>query len=738
MRPRATGSWAVGDVVDMSNAPSTRYLVLFALDPANTRPAQRLVLMQRFLSSGLGPGVEVLDQAFFPTYGRVGFVILAAAESNDVLLAALEPCAGVFTTTVEQPESLVFDPAVAEATHGVVGLRTPHDAVAPAASSDTSLPVQVRLHAELPEGGDISSITLVRAPTAAAALSFGRSAVNAAVTETAHIQPMADYITAMRRPAPADGVLAAVTAAAAEAASAGPADSYTVVPLDSPLILVSSNEVTPFGATMPVSVAPRQAVVAVSGRTYVWQRLPGYFEVMVDWSNANNLWIHSPSALSGEGYNWSYPIAVLPDTPGIEYAVGTSSDHRGVQVRSDLAAWLHDLMTGTTYDAPWPEDGYTGGHLAAYRYIVGKLPGQTPPKKGTIKEPEEIQVIAYPPGAAFSAGEFDDVKNHLLVEIGHFATADQWFGPNGIINAVNTQISVLSAGDLTVAASMMSIPPSAPVTMSLDDIFGLISTWVAEIPVVGSVLGAVIDTGWTVAKAVIPAEAHQPIQATVARIADQLNEYLIKMVNSAQLQLSWLYADWGRLSEFSSGVATGRISVGAFYATGSGPGAGPEAAALRSADSGPPPLPPDYLHAAKNAWLTYAYQQLFATQHSVASQLSLTDQVPDNPWNPAAGTYHYTWSLPCAYTDSKGNAHADGYLVYDCSTDAPQQVLEQLFASDAPLHVNPIEFFGGFNGWPKVVPHYAGGYQNISNTVPYPPITRLGLDSWRHVTGSTR
>ena len=632
----------------------------------------------------------------------------------------------------------MFDPTVDHATYGVVGLSTPHDAgLTAVAAADASAPVRIRLHAQLPEGGAISSITLVAAPTFASALSFGRFAqVSAAVTEVARTEPMADYVTSMRASAPGEAFAAIERRANLVAAPATGEDAFSVIPLDSPLILTSSDALTPFSADMPLTVAPARTPTAASRRTYVWQTLSASFVVEVDWSNANNFWIVSPVQMGGD-YNWAYPIAVLADAPGVEYTVGTSSDHAGVHIRSDLSSWLADLMSGTTYNEPWPEDGYADGYLAAYRYIVGRLPGQTPPKKGTIKEPEEIQVISYPSDATFSAGEFADVKDHLLLEIGHFVTADQWFGPNGIINAINTQISVLSAGDLTTAAAMMSIPPPTEVTMSLDDIFGLITTWVAEIPLLGSVMAAVIETGWTVAKNVIPVAAKQPIQATVASIADQLNNNLIYLVRSAQIQLATVASDWGRLSEFSSGVATGRISVGAFYGSGN-PGSGsdsaPAAPSQRSADAGPPPLPPDYLTAAKNAWLTYCFQQLFTTQHKVHSQLSFADQAPANPWNPAAGTYQFTWSLPCSYRDSKNNVHANGYLVYDCSTDAPQQVLQQLFAPGSALNVNPMEFFGGFNGWPQVTPHYAGGYQNISNNIPFPPLSdRLGLDAWGQI-----
>jgi hypothetical protein len=223
------------DVPTVSTATGVRYIVLFALDPESTRPAQRLVLMRRFLDSGLGPGIQILDQAFFPNYARVGFVILLEAESKERLLTALEPSAGVFSTTVGQLESLVFDPTVDHATYGVVGLSTPHDAgLTAVAAGDASAPVRIRLHAQLAEGGAISSITLVAASTFASALAFGRSAqVSAAVSEVARTEPMADYVTSMRASAAGEAFAATDRRANLVAAPAGdPRTTHLKVPSD--------------------------------------------------------------------------------------------------------------------------------------------------------------------------------------------------------------------------------------------------------------------------------------------------------------------------------------------------------------------------------------------------------------------------------------------------------------------------------------------------------------------------
>lgn len=261
----------------MSNQSSqTRFVILFALDPANERPAEGLALLHRLAGSGLGTGIAVLDQAFLPMCARVSLVLLVEAASKDSVLAALAPCSGVLTTVVEEPTSLTVDPAVPTATFAVLGIRTPHDdASRRDPSPDPSGGVKVRLDAQLPSGGDVSSITLVEAPTFVAAQSFGRSAVGSAVTETAQVQPLADYVHTVAAPAVAHDASerAAVPMAtfAAAAATADPAALYTVTPLDTPLLGTVSDDLLPFSSGMALFVTPAGVSAAVRGRTYWWR-----------------------------------------------------------------------------------------------------------------------------------------------------------------------------------------------------------------------------------------------------------------------------------------------------------------------------------------------------------------------------------------------------------------------------------------------------------------------------------
>lgn len=724
---------------------ATCFIVTFAVGPTLDPPAERLALINGLLRSGLGAGVDVLDHAFLPDSPRTRLIVLVEAASHDALRDAIRPAEGAFTVTIDEPAELIFDREAPDATHAIFTDATSHDAESSQAAPVSSAGVRVRMHARLPVGAPLASVSLVCTPDDAAASEFAQRQVGPLVTETVRVQPVATYVDAVRAMTSRDlsAILSdpASTAPPIEGTGAtvagvpqGP-DTYTVTSLSGPLILLGSGDWTPFGASMALTVLPEQTPTALSGRQYLWVQLKSAFEVIVNWSNANNFWWVNQGYIGGD-LNWAYPIAVLPGTPGLDYTIDVGRENI-VEVESELSDWLNGLMLSVRYEADWPEDSYTGGLLAAYDYILDQLPGRTPPKNGTITEPEEIEVIPFPRHASFTSAEFTQVKNQLLLEIGHFATAAEWFGPNGIINVINTQVSVLSTNDLIIAAEAMSLPPQAPMTWSLDEIMNVISSVVGVIPEIGSYLSAVVTVGYDVAKSVMPQQANEPIEAAVSEIGQQLNDYLISMVQSSALQHEILMSNWGRLKEFSDGAATGKkISVQQFYGTG-GPGSGTGASPVSagSADSGPLAPPPQYLGAIANGWLTFIYQQLFATQHPVSCTISFSDEPIANPFYPAVGSFHYVWTLPCVWIDTDGNWHPYGNLVFDCTTDAPTAVMIELFAPSSPLQVNPVEFFLGINGWPQVIPHYRPGYESISTTIPWPPIVRLGLDSWGALPG---
>ena len=516
----------------------------------------------------------------------------------------------------------------------------------------------------------------------------------------------------------------AAAPASIRSASEAQAGSYTIYN-DSHIdaVFADSSQAMPFSPDMRLAVCGRYKSMPVTFDVYVWpSHSSATLSFRVNYGNLNNFnltWEYQ------QHYYWSYPtLVILGSSTG---TIGFSVETGQYYARSALYLWLQGLMSTNSFDAPWPEDGYSGGMEAAYTYILSKIPGRVPPKSGTIKDPEIVNSIDYPPGVSFTADEFKDVKTHLLQEIGYFVTADRWFGPAGIINAINSKIAIVSSNDLTEASQLMSInPEKTSISVILDAVFGEIVSIISIIPDIGAAFGAVIATGWAIAKLSMgPGVPQTPVEVTIAQMADQLNQYLETMTDAAQAQLNTLSGNWGRLQEFSNGVIEGKISPNQFYGDGQTP------AAPQSGDS-QPPLPGAFLAAAANAWLVIVYKQLFATNHAVQSNLSFSTTPPSNPWNPDTGQYAFVWSLPCNYNPGGKNSQPTaGYMVVSCATDASSAVLQQLFGAHARLKVNPLQFFVGLNGWPTPILTYDGGYSSSPNYWrPSVPVNSIGLPSW--------
>lgn len=703
-----------------------RFAILFAVEFENNREAARLVIVRRFVEHALGPDVTILDEAVFPDYSRYGFLAIVEAANRRNVEEAVKPAAGIFKTLILDVSSLTLNPQVARTGYGLFAINTPHNAKRmPDAQVLPTASVAVRFHMTFPPGSPCSDIWLLDAPAFNVAKSFGHQHGPGGIIETARAQPMKEYFEEKRSGLNTVAAAPAPVRSASEA-QAGGYTIYNDFYIDA--VVVDSSQAMPFSPDMPLAVCGHYKSMPVTSDVYVWEKggsvgkggIAGYLSFRVNygyWNNFSTTWVYQM------WFDWRYPALVIPrSSTGI---IGFAARTGHYYARSDLYLWLQALMSTNSFDASWPEDSYSGGMAAAYTYILSRIPGRVPPKAGTIKDPEVVNGIDYPPGVSFTADEFKAVKTHLLLEIGCFVTADRWFGPAGIINAINSKIAIVSSNDLTEACQLMSIDPEkTSISLILDAVFGEIVSVISVIPDIGAAFGAVIATGWAIAKASMgPGVPQNPVQVTIAQMADQLNQYLETMTDAAQQQLNTLYGNWGRLQEFSNGVIEGKISPNQFY------GGGQTSAAPRSGDSSPP-LPGAFLEAAANAWLVIVYKQLFASIHAVQSNLSFSTAPPSNPWNPDAGQYAFTWSLPCNYNPGGKNSQpTTGYMVVSCATDASSAVLQQLFGAHARLQVNPLQFFAGFNGWPTPLLTYDAGY-DTNYWHPLVPVNSIGLPSW--------
>jgi hypothetical protein len=710
----------------MATETQKKYAVFFTVNLNNKREADRLVLMRRFIESGLGEGVTILDETVCPDYSRYGLVVLAEASSKSLFDEAIKACEGVYDTTVAEVLSFERNESVKNPGFGLFAINTPLPVNEDRTAASEEVPnVFTRLRLDFAPDSPCTNFWLVQAPTFGQARSFADKAGTGRIVETMRAQPLKDFFEfkmGKKTAEPFSNNVAAIDRSAA----AGANNSFTIKSLYNKAVYACSDSMSPFTADMAPRLADVNASMPASGKTYIWDYPIGYrYLLEIKYSNANNFFGDVTVQLGG--VDFGTPIMAIPSSSNVTYEFNTGAVR--FKAVTTLSVWLSDLLSSKKYDLPWPEDSYQGQELAAYNYILSKIPGNTPPKKGTLKEPTIIMVIKYPDNGEFSEKAFESVKTHLLLEVGHFVTVDQWFGPNGIINAINSKISILSTNDLIDAANLMSIPPQQSLLMViLDDVITAIIAIVAVIPGVGGFYAAVLTAGWEAAKIAIAATNNppvtQPIQATIAQIADELNQYLIYMTNAAQVQSDTLYKNWGKLQEFSSGVIKGIISPGQFYPSG-----GVDERNFFSIDQ-PTKLPQQFLAAAADAWLIFAYQQLFAGHNTPTSTLSFSTTVPNNTWDPDHSNYHFTYTVPCIYKPGSKSDPVPGYMVFDCTTDAPAQVLQQLFGRASRLNIDPLLFFIGLNGWKPIVSVWYAGYQGIDMNIPSLPTREIGIPAW--------
>ncbi|MBL8650591.1 MAG: hypothetical protein JNL35_09345 [Sphingopyxis sp.] len=699
------------------------FAITCTTDLGNTQEARRLVLMRKFLDDGLGTDIRVIDHMMFPDYAKAGLVVLVEAATADQVQQAIGFCDGIFHTSVDEVRLRAGPRSDAcPARFGIFGVKLP-DQASPqslvAASGDSG----VQLWIEFMGGSLFESLMIVDQPTFALAKQAAEALLPGAALEAQCGTSLAGYLQAKRDSQP--------LAAAPLVADPADSGSQTIYCTDSDVVLaspqLSATTIMPFTPAMQVQRVKANSQTTVSGPAIIWSHAS--FSTFQYYLTYRLIYPHVTVPFANQvpvqgTSNWGLPTGIVP-WAGDGAVFRIENDRNGgfsTVTVSAMTTWLNNVMMTATYDAPWPEDSYQGTLAAAYAYIVSQMPGQVPPKNGTILQTGTIDAVTYPAGAAFPESDFNTVKSHLLDEVAAFATAEHWFGINGIINAVNSGIAILSTDDLITAANNMQIPPSGTsMEATLNDIFSCLFAVISCIPYVGSAIAAVGQIGWTLAKAAMaPGAASTPIQAVIADLAQQLNSYLIQMNSAADTQHQTLAANWGRLQAFYNGVIEGTIAEAMFYASSSA-----------ADDDGSHPGSQYYQQMASNGWLVYFYKQLFQVAHTVQGTISLQGSLPNNPWNPAAGQYHFTWAVPAGYVDGKGN-NATGFMVVDCSTDAPAQAMAELFGPDSQLNVNPIAFFAGFDGWHVAVPKYdAGSFQaSEPNNKTWLPLYWLGEPQW--------
>ena len=465
-------------------------------------------------------------------------------------------------------------------------------------------------------------------------------------------------------------------------------------------------------------IAPGQSVTCVN-KAYVWKTLEEDFIFYQADDDAGFEWTFKKTV-------WSLPYISTPDMSGCDEGTVLGfgkPDQIGFRAITPLSDWLDKLFLSKEFDLVWPEDTWEGEDKLAYEYWLTLLPG--PPKNGLIPSAKISQIYespGYVDNPNFKKDAFDRVFQHLSNECIYFERAFLWFGINGIANAINTQISSITSLDLTNAASIMEISEDDNVSMSLEVIMTDFSIAASEIPGIGLAIAVLINTGWSMAKLSDNKPSGNPINSTIAKMADVLVSHLQCVLDSSALQLDALNSNWGKLQAFGEGTMNGTITSKMF-----GMETTPTYTALSGDKKNKPKVADGYIKAASRAWSKIIFK---AINSNVCNEngfyeckmIYYPDPCPANSWDPSKDIYQYTFFVKCtAVVPDEGGASkiVTGWLGLTYDYPVPIAMMKKFFGTeDDSLKIDPIEFFLEFNGWKlgyrsKTSPFYTSSDKSI-------------------------
>ncbi|MCP3970245.1 MAG: hypothetical protein GY717_08010 [Rhodobacteraceae bacterium] len=318
-------------------------------------------------------------------------------------------------------------------------------------------------------------------------------------------------------------------------------------------------------------------------------------------------------------------------------------------------------------------------------------------------KPGIIKAIPYEVGQGFDEAALNTVKSHLLNEATFLQYTDEWFGPTGVLTALNLEVANAATDSLIAVQALITIKHDSLLEMILNLIIGDIIDIVGAIPVIGPALRAILSIAYSTAKFRLEKKGlPTTIKATVAELAEALETTLQSMVDASAHQLGVVNGNWGKLKTFAEGVIDGTISADKLGATVSGSGG--SAAAKVS-----PKVDPGFIVAVGNGWEIAFFQAMYPI--CLQATNVITAQSPPSSytqaWNPAQGNYQYLFTIPTVMADTSGKEYDVDFLC-SCTPNGTPEVMDRLFKPDQ-LAVDPISFFMGVNGWTYVQPVMNGG-----------------------------
>ena len=217
----------------------------------------------------------------------------------------------------------------------------------------------------------------------------------------------------------------------------------------------------------------------------------------------------------------------------------------------NIAKILNHIMEAKSSGVPFPETQYTGDQKLAYDSICRMLPGKPPIEdKGNSLMPDDIEKYRDKPTDNISTSVWNEVVDHLLLEVKYFIFESKWFGDNGHMRTalLNKQFYDYHFVDF-LNEHYLKLPDKTTMTVVLDVYMGTAIRAIGA--VAGPAMGAVASALWTVTKAGMP-NPEGRITGQLKVIKDEIFENFHKTIKKLEQTDVKLSEDWGLLNQFGA------------------------------------------------------------------------------------------------------------------------------------------------------------------------------------------
>jgi hypothetical protein len=359
--------------------------------------------------------------------------------------------------------------------------------------------------------------------------------------------------------------------------------------------------------------------------------------------------------------------------PGTNWEQWNDYDHPSV-----TAQMLLDIISTTTHDASWPEDGYSGDLLDAYNGILKLLNGQAPKSsKVTTAALESAKLEAQEKFGGELPPAWTKVFEHLFTELSFLAELEAWYGDGGHVQTLLTETTINNLSLISKVQDMVDPPSESGLEFLLAMLFSALAIALAAAvpPPAGPVVGALIASAWRLYSSASGGTGNI-LKTTFANLETDLSTHFNALITQREHTRSAIAGNWGKLSSFAGMISDSTLIW---------------------------PKDTSQVRAAASRQFEISIWQSVSNAIWINSGSGSEGEYRPDAGNDLNSPWKYIIQLPVKFSPRcPGKPLISGWVTninYIPKSYVPDSLARHLFDDKEGLGINMTDFYVGKNGW---------------------------------------